>query len=197
MRDFTSSRSEKKKQPQPTIHERNRIDLILDTDPASETLNPHMRTRLRVRADKKNDDSSQDMTQSLPPPPPAPAPLPALTTCAISCQRCLKMCTFAAWLPCAHTRTHIHTCIILSRRALLFFFAAYVHVHVQKNTYTSGARACWCACAPAKAKRPIAQYMPDLSLAQGWSGAQSMLAGALLLGVCSRKNKQTHGATDA
>ena len=58
-------------------------------------------------------------------------------------------------------------------------------------------RACWCACAPAKAKRPIAQYMPDLSLAQGWSGAQSMLAGALLLGVCSRKNKQTHGATDA
>ena len=58
-------------------------------------------------------------------------------------------------------------------------------------------RACWCACAPAKAKRPIAQYMPDLSLAQGWSGAQSMLAGALLLGVCSRKNKQTHGAADA
>ena len=41
MRDFTSSRSEKKKQPQSTIRERNRIDLILDPDPASETLNPH------------------------------------------------------------------------------------------------------------------------------------------------------------
>ena len=80
MRDFTSSRSEKKKQPQSTIRERNRIDLILDPDPASETLNPHTRTP-GVRANKK--DSSQDMTQSLPPPP-APAPLPALTTCALA-----------------------------------------------------------------------------------------------------------------
>ena len=88
MRDFTSSRSEKKKQPQSTIRERNRIDRILDPDPASETLNPHTRTP-RVRANKKNDDLSQDMTQSLPPPPPAPAPLPALTTCALRCQSCL------------------------------------------------------------------------------------------------------------
>ena len=55
-----------------------------------------------------------------------------MNTCALRCQSCLEKCSFAAWLPCAHTRTHIHTCIILSRRALLFFFAAYVHIHVQK-----------------------------------------------------------------
>ena len=153
MRDFTSSRSEKKKQPQSTIRERNRIDLILDPDPASETLNPHTRTP-RVRANKRNDDSSQDMTQSLPPPPPAPAPLPALTTCAIRCQSCLEMCSFAAWLPCAHTmraHTHTHTHLhhLVQARSLVLLCRLCTHTR-PKNIYTSGMRACWCACAPAK-----------------------------------------------